>query len=230
MQGLIATQFARHFLTTPGLAVTLMSFRHPEQWEAFCTYADQRRAPAADFTVGGAGFTSFVHDWRTVPPAAWVARLSQQELGVAPTAAAEHQPRVLVLGQQDFAAAVRQGLRDYTRPDRLRTSPLLRCRLVTTRLRGGEGPGEQAEVLKALLKEAAETLSLAPADRRLHRVLVRAYLAPAPTLNALPRSSNSPPARSAACCPPPSAGSSPCSGFASSTPDPTLPLLVEPTL
>ena len=80
-QSLIATQFARHFLTTPGLAVTIVPFAHPEEWEAFCSYTDQRRAPAADFTVGQRTYTSFVHDWRTVPPAAWLARMSHQEVG-----------------------------------------------------------------------------------------------------------------------------------------------------
>jgi hypothetical protein len=182
-QSLIATQFARHFLTTPGLAVTLLPFAHPEEWEAFCTYADQRRARAADFMVGGRTYASFVHDWRTVPPAAWVARLSLQEIGAAPGASTAAEPAApLVLGETDFAAAVRQALRNYTRPDRLRTSPLLRCRVVTTKLSGGEGPGEQAALLKEVVKAAAETLAVAPADRRLHRVLVRAYLSPAPTL------------------------------------------------
>ena len=37
-------------------------------------------------------------------------------------------------------------------------------------------------MLKSVLKDAVETLTAVPADRRLHRVLVRAYLAPAPTL------------------------------------------------
>lgn len=181
-QSLIATQFARHFLTTPGLAVTLMPFARPEDWQAFCAYADQRRAPAGDFTVGSHSYATFVHDWRIVPPAAWVARLSQQELGAPPTARSADSKPVLVLSEGEFAAAVRQGLRDYPRADRLRTNPLLRCRLVTTRLSGTESPAEQAEVLKAVLKEAVETLTAVPADRRLHRVLVRAYLAPAPTL------------------------------------------------
>ena len=182
VQSLIATQFARHFLTTSALAVTLMPFAEPEKWQAFCAYADQRRAPAADFTVGGRSYATFVHDWRTVPPAAWVARLSRQEVGVVTPPESAGAPAVLVLDETEFAAAVRQALRDYTRPDRLRTSPLLQCRVVTTRLTGTEGAAERAELVKTLLKDAAETLAVAPADRRLHRVLVRAYLAPAPTL------------------------------------------------
>jgi len=182
-QSLLAAQFARHFLTTPGLAVTLMPFAQPEEWEAFCSYADQRRAPRADFTIGGRSYATFVHDWRIVPPAALVARLSQQEIGspaAAPPPASA--AALLVLAEPQFAAAVRQAVRDYTRLDRLRSSPLLRCRLITTRLSGNESPSRQAELLKVLIKEAAESLAVAPSDRRLHRVLVRAYLAPAPTL------------------------------------------------
>ena len=182
VQSVIATQFARHFLTTPGLAVTLMSFAHPEQWEAFCAYADQRRAPSADFTVDGRLFASFVHDWRTATPAAWLARLSRQELGAHELPAPATDPDALVLGEQDFATAVRQALKDYTRPDRLRHNPLLGTRLLSARLNGAESPAERVDALKSVVKEAVETLANAPRDRRLHRVLVRAYLAPAPTL------------------------------------------------
>lgn len=182
VQSMIATQFARHFLTTPGLAVTLMPFAHPAEWEAFCAYADQRRAPSADFTVGGRTYASFQHDWRLVPPAAWVARLSQQELGAPVPQPTESPPAVLVLGEADFGVAVRQALRDYSRPDRLESNALLRCRVVTTQLSGSEKVAEQCAVLKRLLKDAADTLAETPADRRLHRVLVRAYLSPAPTL------------------------------------------------
>jgi hypothetical protein len=182
VQSMIATQLARHFLTTPGLAVTLMPFARPAEWEAFCAYADQRRAPSADFTVGGRRYASFQHDWRLMPPAAWVARLSQQELGAPVPELTEPPPAVLVLGEADFGVAVRQALRDYTRPDRLQTNRLLRCRLVTTQLSGTEKVAEQCAVLKGLLKDAADTLADIPADRRLHRVLDRAYLSPAPTL------------------------------------------------
>jgi energy-coupling factor transporter ATP-binding protein EcfA2 len=183
VQSLIATQLARHYLTTTGLAVTLLPFAHPEEWEAMCAYTDQRRAPDADFTVGGRRYSTFVHDWRTVPPSAWVANLSLQEIGAGRSApGAVDTENVLVLTETEFAQAVRQALRDYTRPERLRDSPLLRCRLITTRTAAEEPVADQVTLLRSLVKDAAETLSVAPADRRLHRVLVRAYLAPAPSL------------------------------------------------
>ncbi|GAA3605259.1 AAA family ATPase [Microlunatus ginsengisoli] len=185
-QSIIATQFARHFLTTRALAVTLIPFAEPGPWEAFCAYVDQRRAPRADFTVGGRTYACFGHDWRIVPPAEWLARLSRQEVGVGgpadPPPSPAPAPPVLVLDESTFAAEVRQALRSYSRPDRLRTSPLLRCRFVTTRLTGSEGVAETVEVLRGQLKEAADSLADVPADRRLHRVLVRAYLSPAPSL------------------------------------------------
>lgn len=184
VQSLIATEFARHFLTTAGLAVTLLPFARPEEWVAFCAYADQQPAPLADFTVAGRTYTTFAHDWRAVPPPVWLARMSLRELGVEQPANPPA-PEALVLTEAEFAAAVRQALRDYTRPDRLRGNPLLRCRVVAARTRStgaGRDAGEAVSVLQGVLKEAVDSLGGAPADRRLQRVLVRAYLSPAPTL------------------------------------------------
>lgn len=183
VQNLIATQLARHYLTTAGLAVTLLPFAHPQEWEALCEYTDQRRTPQADFTVGSHRYTSFGHDWRTVPPSAWVAKLSLQEVGAAPVAiAASDDSNLLVLSEAEFAIAVRKALRDFTRADRLRESQLLRCRLITTRMASTESISEQVGLLQTLVKDAVETLSVAPADRRLHRVLVRSYLSPSRSL------------------------------------------------
>ena len=182
VQSLIASQFGRHYLSTPGLAVTLMPFAHPEEWEQMCEYADQRRVPEADFTVGGRNYTVFGHDWRVVPPAAWVARLSAQEIGTqGPDAAPAAAPALLVLGEAEFAAAVKRALRGVTRPDRLRDNPLLRSRLVTDRAGKDASAGERVTALQQIVTDAA-ALGQTPADRRLARVLYRAYLSPAPTL------------------------------------------------
>ncbi|HYN72858.1 MAG TPA: ATP-binding protein [Nakamurella sp.] len=182
VQSLITTQLARHYLGTAGLAVTLVPFAHPDEWAQVCEYADQRRVPAADFSVGGRNYAVFGHDWRVVPPAAWVARLSAQEIGAqvrdaAPAAA----PALLVLGEAEFGAAVKRALRDVTRPDRLRDNPLLRSRLVTDRAGKDASAGERVAALQQIVTEAA-ALGPTPADRKLARVLYRAYLSPAPTL------------------------------------------------
>ena len=62
-------------------------------------------------------------------------------------------------------------MRDYTRPDRLAASPLLRSRLV----------GGTPAALRARLREAAETLTANPRDLKLHRALWHTYFEPAPT-------------------------------------------------
>ena len=183
VQSLITTQLARHYLGTAGLAVTLVPFAHPDEWEQVCEYADQRRMPAADFRVGEKDYAAFGHDWRVVPPAAWVARLSAQEIGSqVQDAAPAAQPGLLVLGEAAFAAAVKRALRDVTRPDRLRDNPLLCSRIVTDHRAGKDAStAERVVALQQIVTDAA-ALSQTPADGRLARVLYRAYLSPAPTL------------------------------------------------
>lgn len=181
VQSLITTQLLRHYLTSPGLAVTLVPFAHPDQWAEACAYTDHRPAPDADFTVGDRRYATFVHDWRTVTPAAWVAALSAQEIGahVTQTASAS---TLLVMNEAEFGAAVKRALRDLTRPDRLRDNPLLSSRLVTSRVDDKASGTQRIAALQDIVRSAVGELSATPADKRLARVLHRAYLSPAPTL------------------------------------------------
>ena len=182
-QSLITAHLARHYLSTPGLAVSLIPFRHPDEWADACAYTDQIRMPAADFVVDGRASTVFGHDWRVTPPAAWIAGLSAREIGSPAAAGAEGGVPLLVLDETEFAAAVKRALRDLTRPDRLRDNPLLRCRLITARTARDASVGDRVAELQAVLKESVVTLGRgAPADQRLARVLHRAYVSPAPTL------------------------------------------------
>jgi hypothetical protein len=180
-QALITAHLGRHYLSTPGLAISLIPFRHPEEWIDACAYTDQVRMPAADFTVDGRPSTVFGHDWRLAPPAAWIAGLSAREVG-APAVASAGVP-LLVLDEQQFAIAVKRALRDLTRADRLRDNPLLRCRLITAATGDHAPVGDRVSALQQLLRDAVRSLGAgAPADQRLARVLHRAYVAPAPTL------------------------------------------------
>ena len=182
VQSLITTQLARHYLSTPGLAVTLLPFARPDDWEEMCAYADQRRVAQADFTIGGRRYAVFGHDWRVVTPAAWVAALSAREIGASGNAdEPAAPPTLLVLGEADFAAAVKRALRDLTRADPLRDNPLLRSRLVRARAGEDAAPAQRVQALQEIVREAAN-LSGSPGDRRIARVLYRAYLSPAPTL------------------------------------------------
>lgn len=181
-QSLITAHLGRHYLTTPGLAVSLIPFRRPEEWAPACAYTDQVRMPAADFTVDGRVSTVFGHDWRLAPPAAWIAGLSARELGAQAVARPAGIP-VLVLDEAQFAAAVKRALRDLTRPDRLRDNPLLRCRLIGAATGDNASVADRVTALQGVIREAVRALGTgAPADQRLARVLHRAYVAPAPTL------------------------------------------------
>ena len=182
VQSLIAVQLGRHYLSVPGPALTLLPFANPTAWAQFAAYADQSPMPDADFEVGGRRYVVHGHDWRVVTATQWLSVLAQREVGshpdVPPTA------HLLVMGRQDFAPAVRTALRDLTRPDRLRTNPLLGTRVVTSRTPATASPRERVTALQQAVLEAVEHLktSANQADRRSHRILHRAYVQPAPTL------------------------------------------------
>lgn len=183
VQSLLAVELTRHYLTTPALAVTLLPFADSETWAAFCAYADQVRAPQADFVVGGRRYDVFAHDWRAVPPAAWVALLGERETALAPlTISPPTAETVLVLGKEEFTDQVRAALRHFRRRDRLQHNALLRSRLVTSRVGADAAAAERVDGLQAVLREAAQELERSPREARAYRAVHRAYLAPAPSL------------------------------------------------
>jgi len=185
VQSLIAVELGRHYLSTPGPALTLLPFADPGAWADFATYADQSPMPDADFTVGGHRYGVHGHDWRLVTPTQWLSALAMREVGshpeVRPTGA---DPGLLVLDRDTFATATRLALRHLTRADRLRDNPLLGARVVTERLADTTGPPDRVMALQQVVGAAVEQLHTSPAqaDRRLHRVLYRSYVQPAATL------------------------------------------------
>jgi hypothetical protein len=174
---LISLHLVRHYLTTPGLALTLHSYADPEFWAPACAYIDLARVPEADFTVSGRTYGVYAHDWRTVPPLAWLALLAAREtaerpLDIAPPAGTAP-PRVLDF--EEFGRAVRAALADLGRPDRLGAGPLARSRLVPA----DGSVVARGQAVQELLKEAAAQLAESPRDRRGYRALHHTYLQPA---------------------------------------------------
>ncbi|MFI6909935.1 AAA family ATPase [Nonomuraea sp. NPDC050394] len=114
--------------------------------------------------------TLFAHDWRAVPARAWLEGMNRQPdggPGVAPLA---------VLSQAEFAAAVRQALRQLPRKDALADSPLTRTRLLAER--AGQNP---ATALGELLRQAIDDLREDPRSAKLHRALSVTFLRGTPT-------------------------------------------------
>src|SRR5262249_11101110 len=161
---LIFINAVRHYLT-PGLVFHFFPVADPEFWAPLFAYADLARLPEADFEIGGQRYGAYGHDWRAVPPMPWLALLAERETAMMPQAAPPRSTApVLALSEEEFAGAVRDALRDYTRPDGLHANPLLRSRLVVEQAGASAGPPERLAALHALLKKAYESLEGSPQD------------------------------------------------------------------
>lgn len=184
VQSLVFIQAVNHYLTTPGLAYTFFPCADPDFWAPVLAYADLIRRPEADFEVGGRHYGVYGHDWRAMPPAAWLTLLAEREVGLGrrPEEAARPAEQVIVLSQAEFAAAVREALRDFVRPDLLRGSPLLCSRLVWVACGGAEADvAGRIAALQAVIRAAAEALRSSPRTVKFYRALHHTYFQPAGT-------------------------------------------------
>lgn len=176
---LTAINSSIYWTTRPKLAWNFIAIAEPEFLEPHFTSIHMWRSPEADFDVGGYQYGVFSHDWRVEPPAAWMT--IKHELASAtedePLPVAPRLPALLVLSEQEFADAVRQALRDFTRLDRLAENPLTRTRLVRSR-------SEQQPVgaaVQELVRTAVASLRADPRRLKIHRALWHTYIEPAPT-------------------------------------------------
>ncbi|MFC4127920.1 hypothetical protein [Nocardia rhizosphaerae] len=150
------------------------AFTDPHVWEPFMSHIDFHHAAVADYEVGGRAYGVFAHDWRRVGIPEWLELTNDRvvEPGIARPTPPEPE---LVLSQPEFADAVRSALRELGRGGNLDGNPLLRSRVVRT----GQRPATGA-ALRDLLVTIIGGLGEDPRAGRLHRVLDRTYLRPAP--------------------------------------------------
>jgi hypothetical protein len=182
VQSLVFARTVRHYLTTPRLAVSLLPVADAELWGPVLAFAGLARWPEATATVGDRTVAVFGMDWRAVPPAAWLDALAARVPTdiPAPPERAPAEGRA-VLSHDAFADAVRDALRDLTRPHRLASNPLLRTALVEATAGADATPAERAAALVGHITRAAETLRAAPRDVPLWNALRLTYLTPAPS-------------------------------------------------
>jgi hypothetical protein len=182
---LLAVSCCRHWLTRPRLAWSVVTVADADYWRPLFSHLNFRFSPEAAFEVGGRRHATWTHDWRAEPPLAWYELMGERELmsEPAPPAPAPAAAPLVVLSEPEFGTAVRRALRDYTRPDALATSPLLRSRVLVERVQrtGASGPEPGPADLQALLREAAGSLLANPRDERFHRALRCTYFEPAVT-------------------------------------------------
>jgi hypothetical protein len=177
---LTAINSSIYWTSHPKLAWNFIAIADPEFHEPHFTSIHMWRSPEADFEVDGRQYGIFAHDWRVEPPAAWMdikLDLASSTDTRPDQSQVQSPPPMLVLSQTEFAGAVRQALRDYTRSDRLATNPLLRSRLVADAASEDAPPA----ALRSLLRAAIATLKANPKDAKLHRALWHTYIEPAPT-------------------------------------------------
>jgi hypothetical protein len=168
------------WITTPRLAWTFLPVADPDYWHATFTYLRMRRSPEAEFTVGGRQFAVYTHDWRAEPALVWLELMGEREIDPDLTVEqieASSPPPLVVLSEPEFASAVRQALRNYTRPAALAANPLLRSRLAAEKAEDTPTPA----TLQDLIRNAVDALRGHPRDDKLYRALLRTYFEPAAT-------------------------------------------------
>ena len=113
----------------------------------------------------------FSHDWRAVPPDAWLERCEAQELYRAEFQPAQSPAELTVLSRPEFDDAVRSALRALHQPGELSANPLSRSRLVVEQ----DERDDAVEKLRELLIDAADSLAHDPHTAHLHRVVATKY-------------------------------------------------------
>jgi hypothetical protein len=182
IQSLIFGNVGQYYLATPGLAYSFFPTAHPNFWRSMFAYTDLARLPEADFEVGGRRYGVYARDWRVTPPVAWMELLAEREIAAEPLAVPPPVTAPLVvLGEKDFAAAIRDALRSFHSPKDLRANPLLRSRMVVERAGTDADDSAGIDALRSLLEEAAESLQASPREAKGYRALHRTYLEPAPS-------------------------------------------------
>jgi hypothetical protein len=170
---LAAMQVISQCLTHPGLAWNFVAMADPSFWSEHFAGVNFPRVPEADFEVGGRRFGVFAHEWRIEPPGDWMMWPRQP----MPFAAASLAADPSGMSPAEFAEAVRQALRDFTRPDVLGNGPLRTARL----LRGLPDGSARSAKLQELLRSALDELRTHPRDVKLQRAVWFTYVEPLAT-------------------------------------------------
>lgn len=182
VQSLISAYRVRYSLTTPSLAYTFIPCAEPDRWALLFAYADLHRLEDADVTVGDTTYGLFGHDWRVVPPQAWLELLAERDLSPhMPEPGSTAGPTMLVLSRSDFDAAVKDAFKSYARPDALHGNPLLRSRLIANDTGLDADAETRIGALRDRLRTAAEALQADPKTAKYYRAVRATYLDPQPT-------------------------------------------------
>lgn len=166
---------------TPGLALSMFVVVQPEFWKPGFSYADLHHVPELDYEAGGAAYGWYMHDWRLLPPLAWLELLGKRETDAAAAAGIEVETPVfqaVVLSEAEFGERVADVLKNFHNNNLLLQNALLRARLVI-RETGAEAPDAQRIlVLKDKILAVLKEIETSPVDGKFHRVMYRTFINP----------------------------------------------------
>lgn len=177
LQSSIFLAIVQYYLSTHGLAVTLLNCARPLFWKMVLTYADLEHITSLDFTVNDVLHGWYQHDWRKTPPGVWLNTLGQRELGFE-VAHDKRKVQMLVLSEEEFSSSVYEALKDYQNDKKLLANPLLRSRFVMSFAGNDTDTNILLASLKDCLGEATDKIKESPKDEKLHRVLFRTFFNP----------------------------------------------------
>ena len=187
IQTVMSINISQHELLMPRLAYSFLPVADAEFWELAAAYTDRSLIESAGFETDGRKFGVYGHDWRVTPPLALLELLAEREIAIMSLESLTPKPQVsmVALSEDEFATAVKNALRDLARIEALRSSPLLRSRLVMEPQAASSASGAndkvRAEALRVLVVKTIEALQASPRDAKLYRALLYTYVKPAPT-------------------------------------------------
>ncbi|MBK8901087.1 MAG: ATP-binding protein [Anaerolineaceae bacterium] len=172
VQTLVAMNSSATWISHRHMAWTFACTAVPQQWQGMFSRLNFDYTGEADFTVGGHRYGVFTHNWRTEPVGEWLEWLGAQYFQYGAN------PASLALSQTEFAEAVRQALRDFTRPHLLANNPLMRTKIVR------ETADPSPTTLQQAIQQAADSLTASPKEEKFYAAVYRTYLKPAPSQEA----------------------------------------------
>ena len=180
VQSRIFVSMVRHYLTTHNLAYSFLPITKPLFWKILFNYADLHRIKQLNFKVNQRSFGVYGHDWRSRPPAAWLDLLASREIwGISQSKEEPEYRQVIVLSEETFTSAVRDALKNFTRPGSLKTNPLIDSKIVADKAEQVADLDERVVVLTNLLREAIHQLGNDPKQEKAYRAIDRTYVRPA---------------------------------------------------
>ncbi len=204
-QSLIFVNIVRHYLTTPGLAFTFLPAAAADFWAPVFGYAGATRFAQADFQIENRPFGVYGHDWRATPPLAWLDKMAENEIAATASSSDLANQTAMnpsstrsalappLLNEEEFAQAIRDALKNLTRPAVLANNPLLNSRFVTARANAESDSAETASngatsqrirLLQAALRAACEELQASGRTEKWYQALRWRYLEPTATQEA----------------------------------------------